>query len=183
MNLIVSPAGFARWGRARFRCALGWGGVTRAKREGDGATPVGTWRMRGLHFRSDRVLRPRTGLPARPITPEDGWCDDPADARYNQPVRHPYPRSAERLWREDALYDLVIPLGYNDAPPAPGRGSAIFLHVARRGYGPTAGCVALARRDLLAVLRKADRFSRVIVLPGYFNDRTGIFRQRSRPTV
>ena len=165
MDLIVSPAGIARWGAARFRCAIGRSGVTRAKREGDGATPIGAWPMRELLFRPDRVLRPRTRLPARPIAPADGWCDAPGDARYNRPVRHPSKASAERLWRGDRLYDLIVPLGYNDAPPAAGRGSAIFLHVAGRGYAPTAGCVALARRDLLAVIRGASRRSRVVVLP------------------
>jgi L,D-peptidoglycan transpeptidase YkuD (ErfK/YbiS/YcfS/YnhG family) len=165
MDLIVSPRGAARWGRLRLRCAVGRGGVTMAKREGDGATPVGAWPMRELLYRADRVLRPRTALPAHVIRRDDGWCDAPEDALYNRPVRHPYPASAEHLWRADRLYDLVVPLGWNDAPPAPGRGSAIFLHIAGRGYAPTAGCVALARRDLLAVIEAADRRSRVVVLP------------------
>jgi L,D-peptidoglycan transpeptidase YkuD (ErfK/YbiS/YcfS/YnhG family) len=170
MDLVVTPVGLdhrgvARWGERRFRCALGRGGVAHRKREGDGATPVGAWAMRELLFRPDRVLRPRTALPSRPIELQDGWCDAPADARYNRPVPLPYPSSAERLWRDDRVYDLVVPLGYNDAPPRPGLGSAIFLHLARPGWRPTEGCVALARRDLLAVLATADRRSRVIVRP------------------
>jgi L,D-peptidoglycan transpeptidase YkuD (ErfK/YbiS/YcfS/YnhG family) len=166
MDLIVSPDGTARWGGLRMRCALGRSGVTREKREGDGATPVGRWLMRELLFRPDRVLRPRTGLAARPDARHDRRCDAREDARYNRPVRHPHGASAEHLWRADRLYDLVVPLGYNDAPPIAGRGSAIFLHVAGRLYAPTAGCVALARSDLLAVVASADRRSRVIVLPG-----------------
>jgi L,D-peptidoglycan transpeptidase YkuD (ErfK/YbiS/YcfS/YnhG family) len=170
MDLVVTPLGVAhwgvaRWGERRFRCALGRGGVARHKREGDGATPVGAWPMRELLFRPDRALRPRTALPPRPIAPQDGWCDAPDDPRYNRPVALPYSCSAERLWRHDRVYDLIVPLGYNDAPPRPGRGSAIFLHLARPGYRPTEGCVALARRDLLAVLAAADRRSRVIVRP------------------
>src|SRR4051812_44462243 len=103
MDLIVSPRGTARWGALRLRCAIGRGGVTRGKREGDGATPVGAWPMRELLFRADRVLRPRTRLPARPIGEADGWCDAPEDPRYNRPVAHPYGASAERLRRADRL--------------------------------------------------------------------------------
>ena len=97
------------------------------------------------------------------LRPEDGWCDDPDDAAYNRPVRLPYAASHERLWRDDGIYDVIVVLGHNDDPPVPGRGSAIFLHVARPDYGPTAGCVALALADLLTVLREADPEARVRV--------------------
>lgn len=139
------------------RAAFGRGGVVEAdaKREGDGATPLGTWPLLRVLYRADRVAAPRTTLPVTPLAPEDGWCDDPADAFYNRPVTHPYPASAERLWREDGLYDVVVVLAHNDAPPVPGLGSAIFLHCARPDYAPTEGCVAVARDDLLAVLREA----------------------------
>ena len=95
---------------------------------------------------------PRTSLPARPVRPDQGWCDAAGDRNYNRPVRHPYPASAERLWRHDALYDLVVVLGYNDRPRVHGRGSAIFLHVAQPGYAPTEGCVALRRDHLVRLL-------------------------------
>jgi L,D-peptidoglycan transpeptidase YkuD (ErfK/YbiS/YcfS/YnhG family) len=111
--------------------------------------------MRQLFWRADRLARPSTGLPAVEIIPEAGWCDDPADPFYNRPVILPYPASHEKLWREDHLYDLIIELGYNDAPVTPGKGSAIFLHVAREDYAPTEGCVACALPDLLTVLRDA----------------------------
>ena len=139
------------------RCALGPAGVVEAadKREGDGATPAGAWPMRRGLYRPDRAPAPRTALPMSPIAPDDGWCDAPGDAAYNQPVVLPYPASAERMWREDGLYDLVVVLGYNDSPPVPGRGSAIFMHIARPGYAPTEGCVALARADLEAVMALA----------------------------
>src|SRR6185437_16550486 len=103
-----------------------------------------------------REAPPPTLLPLRPLDPADGWCDAPGDAAYNRLVRRPYAASAEPLWRADALYDLLIVLGYNDAPAMPGRGSAIFLHLAAGDYAPTEGCVALARADLLAVLAEAD---------------------------
>jgi L,D-peptidoglycan transpeptidase YkuD (ErfK/YbiS/YcfS/YnhG family) len=140
------------------RCAVGRGGVISAadKREGDGATPAGLWTMRGVVYRPDRGGPPATRLPSAPMSPEDGWCDAPSDPRYNRPVKHPYPASAEYLWREDGLYDLIVPLGYNDRPVVPGKGSAIFLHCASADYRPTAGCVAVSKADLLQVLAMAE---------------------------
>jgi L,D-peptidoglycan transpeptidase YkuD (ErfK/YbiS/YcfS/YnhG family) len=139
------------------RCALGRGGVTPAarKREGDGATPAGCWPLRSVLWRPDRISSPATHLPRRAIEPGDGWCDAPADPAYNQPVRLPYPASAERMWRDDEVYDLVMVLGYNDAPVLPGAGSAIFMHVARPDYSPTEGCIALALQDLMVLVTRA----------------------------
>jgi L,D-peptidoglycan transpeptidase YkuD (ErfK/YbiS/YcfS/YnhG family) len=166
MNLIVRPGDIASWGVWHFRCAIGRSGRRRDKREGDGATPVGSWSMRRLLYRADRLAMPQTALPVSAIAAADGWCDAPADARYNQPVQLPYPASAEALWRADGVYDLIVPLGYNDAPIVPGAGSAIFLHVARADFAPTEGCVALALADLFAVLSEADSESQVIVEAG-----------------
>ena len=163
MDLIVTASGRARWRDLSFRCALGRGGLTRDKREGDGATPIGAWPMRRLLYRADRIDPPATRLPFLEIGPQEGWCDDPSDPAYNRPVRLPYPGRHERLWREDALYDLVVVLGHNDDPVVPGGGSAIFLHVARPDYGPTEGCVALARADLTCVLAEAGAGDRVVV--------------------
>ncbi len=137
-------------------CALGRSGVTQVKREGDGASPRGRFRLRGGAYRPDKFgTRPATALPLRPTQPGDGWCDDARDRRYNRPIALPAPGiSAERMWREDGLYDLVIDLDYNRGPIRRGRGSAIFLHVARAGYAPTEGCVALKRVDLARLLRR-----------------------------
>ena len=136
------------------RCALGLNGViaSREKREGDGRSPAGIWPLRRVLYRPDRGPEPATRLPICPLGPGDGWCDDPADAAYNRPVTLPYPASAESLWREDGLYDLLVVLGHNDTPVRPGAGSAIFLHVATPDHAPTLGCVALARADLVALL-------------------------------
>ncbi|KMO42799.1 L,D-transpeptidase catalytic domain protein [Methylobacterium tarhaniae] len=146
-------------------CALGKGGQTRRKREGDGASPRGVFRLRGGFYRPDRLaMRPATPLPLRRIRPDDGWCDDPRDRRYNRPIPLPAAGvSAERLWRDDGLYDLVIDLDYNRGPIRPGRGSAIFLHVARPGFRPTEGCVALRRPDLIRLLRRLGPGTRLTI--------------------
>jgi L,D-peptidoglycan transpeptidase YkuD (ErfK/YbiS/YcfS/YnhG family) len=152
----------------RVACALGRGGVCAGadKREGDGRTPAGTWPMRRVLWRADREARPVTGLPIQAIGRQDGWCDDPGDPDYNRPVRLPHPARAETLWREDHLYDLLVVLGHNDDPVVAGAGSAIFLHLARPGYGPTEGCVALARHDLLGLLALARPGDRLQVVAG-----------------
>jgi L,D-peptidoglycan transpeptidase YkuD (ErfK/YbiS/YcfS/YnhG family) len=148
------------------RCALGPNGVVAAaaKREGDGKSPLGVWPIRRALFRPDRLAAPTTGLPIAPIAPTDGWCDAPEDPAYNRPVALPYPASAEHLWREDEAYDVIVVLGHNDDPPVAGLGSAIFLHVAKPGYPPTQGCVALAREDLLELLRLAEPGSAVAIV-------------------
>ena len=139
------------------RCALGKGGVIAAadKREGDGKSPLGTWGIRRGLFRPDKGGPPQTRLPTKALERDDGWCDAPGDPAYNRAVKLPHPASAEQMWREDDVYDLVCILAHNDDPPVPGLGSAIFLHLARPGYAPTEGCVALSREDMLELLSLA----------------------------
>ena len=152
MRAIVHPDGRLVLAGRVFRAALGRGGVTARKQEGDGATPVGVLKLRRLLYRADRLPPPACAVPLEPIAPTDGWCDDPDDPAYNHAVRLPYSGRHEALWREDAVYDVIGVLGWNDAPVRRGDGSAIFLHVGRPDGSPTEGCVALARADLLAVL-------------------------------
>ena len=163
VDIVVRPSRIARVGARAFRCAVGRSGIVRDKHEGDGGTPVGSWPLREVFYRPDRLAKPVTALPVRALSPNDGWCDAPGDAHYNKPVRLPYPASAEQLWRADHMYDLIVVVGYNDAPVVPGKGSAIFLHVARAGYTGTAGCVAFARGDLLTILARVDPRSRLVV--------------------
>lgn len=165
MDLVVGASGVALWRGRRVRCAVGRSGITSDKREGDGATPAGAFALRRVLYRPDREPLPRTMLPVAVLDPADGWCDAPDDAAYNRPVRLPYGASAEALWRADRVYDLIVVLGCNDAPVMPGRGSAIFLHLAPPDFQPTEGCVALARADLLAVLAQADTTTRIVVEP------------------
>jgi len=155
-GLIRCGAGWLTFPDGRsVKAVVGRSGLIAAadKREGDGATPIGSWPLRRVWWRQDRlVAAPVTALPLRAIARDDGWCDAPGDPAYNRPVRLPYGASAENLWREDGLYDVVVELGHNDAPPIPGLGSAIFLHVALPDRPHTQGCVALALCDLLDLL-------------------------------
>ena len=147
-----SSLGWAALGERRWRCVIGAGGAREDKVEGDAATPVGTFPLRRVYFRNDRLVLPRVRLPARPISEHDGWCDDPRASTYNRLVRIPNDWSHEKMWRDDGLYDLVVVVGYNDDPPEGEWGSAIFLHIARDDYSPTQGCVAFKREDLLELV-------------------------------
>jgi L,D-peptidoglycan transpeptidase YkuD (ErfK/YbiS/YcfS/YnhG family) len=162
---LAAARGVVRLGARNLPCALGRSGRRAMKREADGATPLGCWRLVRVFYRPDRLRRPSTCLPVAPLRPSDGWCDAAADRNYNRRVTHPYPASAERLWRADALYDVLVVLDYNLRPRVKGRGSAIFLHLARPGHAPTEGCIALARRDLLRLLQSAGPGARLRLRP------------------
>jgi L,D-peptidoglycan transpeptidase YkuD (ErfK/YbiS/YcfS/YnhG family) len=136
------------------------------KREGDGASPAGRWPLRRVLYRPDRRAAPETALPVEALSEGDGWCDAPDDPAYNRPVRLPYPASAEALWRDDGVYDLIVVLGHNDDPVVAGAGSAIFLHLARANYAPTQGCVALSVEDLERLLRVAHPSDVLVISPG-----------------
>jgi L,D-peptidoglycan transpeptidase YkuD (ErfK/YbiS/YcfS/YnhG family) len=157
-RILVCPAstymtrGFVLAGTMQTPCALGRAGIRSAKREGDGATPMGSFRLRAVLYRADRMPLPRTHLPVTAISEDSGWCDDPNDRAYNRPVRLPFAASHERLWRDDHLYDLVVVIDFNLSPSRRGAGSAIFLHLARADFAPTAGCVAVSRESMLRLL-------------------------------
>ena len=145
-------------GPYQFACIIGRSGLIAAdkKTEGDGATPTGSWPLRGLFYRPDRtdadMLRQTSLLPCRPTTNQIGWVDDPLSPNYNQPMMLPCAPHHEQLWRQDGLYDLILPLGYNDGPVTPHKGSAIFLHCAEADTLSTEGCIALLKVDLLMLL-------------------------------
>ena len=162
-DILVTSDGWLAVAGRRYRCALGKGGLTHAKAEGDHMTPLGRFPLRRLLYRADRLERPRTGLPAAAIGESDGWCDAPFDEMYNRPVTLPHAASAEHMWRDDGLYDVVVVIGHNDDPVIAGHGSAIFLHVATADYAGTEGCVALALPDLLEVAALLDADSRLTV--------------------
>ena len=143
--------------------ALGRGGILANKREGDGGTPRGIFRPRQLWWRADRHARPRTFLPVRAIRPEDAWCEDPGDRHYNQPVRLERDRGGDRLRRDDHLYDFIVEIDHNTHPRIAGRGSAVFLHLARANFGPTAGCVAMTKSAMLRLLQRLGPETKIVI--------------------
>jgi L,D-peptidoglycan transpeptidase YkuD (ErfK/YbiS/YcfS/YnhG family) len=141
--------------------ALGRGGIRANKREGDGGTPKGVFRPVRLWWRADRYKRPRTFLPVRAIGPEDAWCEDPADRHYNQPVKRASNQGGDHLQRDDHLYDFIIEIDHNTHPRIAGRGSAVFLHLARKDFSPTAGCVSMTRGAMLRLLKRLGPRTRI----------------------
>jgi L,D-peptidoglycan transpeptidase YkuD (ErfK/YbiS/YcfS/YnhG family) len=143
--------------------ALGRAGVRADKREGDGGTPRGRFHPVRLWWRADRLPHPAAMLPVRRIGRADAWCENPAGRRYNQPFRRSASEPGDRLWRDDGLYDLFVEIDHNQCPRIAGRGSAIFIHVARPGFAPTAGCIALRRHDLRVLASRISPKTRIIV--------------------
>ena len=144
--------------------ACGRAGVRQDKREGDGATPAGTFPLIHGYYRADRIAPPPTSLPTIALQPNHAWVDDPADPNYNRLVSLPYPAHHEAMWRDDGLYDLVVLISYNTDPPLPGLGSAIFLHVARPDFAATEGCIAVARDVLGPLLGRIGSGSTITIL-------------------
>ncbi len=159
------PTGTLTYGEMEFHCALGKSGVLPDKCEGDHGTPIGRFPLRRLLYRSDKVSPPACRLVKQEITVSDGWCDDPENPFYNQPVKLPFEGRHEKMWREDNLYDLVLVLGHNDSPPVPGAGSCIFMHIAQDDYGPTEGCIALKKQDMALLLSDLDPDSQIVIHP------------------
>lgn len=143
--------------------SLGRSGIRHAKREGDGATPAGTWHPLALRWRADHGPRPRSALPLRAIRPDDLWCDDPDHGRYNRPAHRPFHASHEEMWRADHMYDVVVILDHNTRPRKARGGSAVFMHLARHGFRPTEGCIAFRRADMMRLLARLDRHTAIRV--------------------
>jgi len=154
MTILVRADNSLIYRGKTYRCALGKGGVKTDKVEGDGATPTGFFALRYILYRADRIKKLDSALDIHAIGETDGWCDDPQHADYNRPVTLPFPASHEKLYRDDHIYDIIVVLGHNDSPPVPGKGSAVFFHLARDQYVPTEGCVAVNLTDMLEVLAK-----------------------------
>lgn len=159
---LISPSEIEIEGK-RYAVTIGRGGVRADKREGDLATPTGSFPLRLCYYRPDRLPRPQTMLPVTALTIDDGWCDDAGDVNYNKPVTLPYKARHEKLWRDDHVYDLIIPLGYNDGPIEPGAGSAIFMHLKRPDGVGTEGCIALQKDDLLELLPRLSTQTMVVI--------------------
>ena len=167
INVRARPSdrrqGWLAAGPWRIKVALGRSGIKADKREGDGATPAGRYRLVRLWWRSDRLPRPRTLLPVRPIGVRDGWCEDPTDRRYNRSIRILPGQPGDRLRRSDALYDLIIEIDHNTRPRIAGRGSAVFIHVARIALNPTAGCISLPITTLKQLIARLGPKTRITI--------------------
>jgi L,D-peptidoglycan transpeptidase YkuD (ErfK/YbiS/YcfS/YnhG family) len=160
---LLYSGGRLSWPGGSARAACGRSGVRADKHEGDGATPAGKFLLLQAYYRADRLTAPATGLPLAALKPSDGWVDQSDDRQYNRAVTLPYPAHHEEMWRADAAYDLVVVIGYNTDPPVPGRGSAIFLHVARPDYSATEGCIAIERDTLAGLLARLGPSSTITI--------------------
>jgi L,D-peptidoglycan transpeptidase YkuD (ErfK/YbiS/YcfS/YnhG family) len=169
---LCSPT-LLEWGGESYPCQIGRAGVRLDKQEGDGATPVGTFPLRQILYRPDHVRNFPSSLPMTAITSSTGWCDDPTDPLYNQLVTLPYPGRHEKLWREDQVYDIIIVVGYNDAPVVPHKGSAIFIHLLSEAETPTEGCIALYRKDLINIINQIDPTTH-LTIPSYLDQSLSI---------
>ena len=147
----------------QFKCSIGRSGFSENKVEGDGSTPVGNFYIENIYYRADKIEIFETNINKVKIRESDGWCDDPKQKEYNQLVQFPYDFSAEKLYRDDSLYNLVGVLNYNTHPVTPGLGSAIFMHIAKNDYQPTEGCIALNQKDLLYLLSSIDNKTKIIL--------------------
>ena len=147
----------------QFQCSIGKSGFSKNKKEGDGCTPVGTFFIENVYYRADKIKSLETNINKVKINKIDGWCDDPTQKEYNQLIRFPYNFSAEELYRDDSLYNIVCVLNYNTKPIKPGLGSAIFMHVAKDDYKPTKGCITLKQEDLIFLLSLIDKRTKIIL--------------------
>ena len=152
--IIINKSGVLKYKNLKFKCALGKAGVGKKRKEGDNITPKGSYKLLGLFYRSDRIPNFKTILKKRKINKKMGWCDDVNNKNYNKLIKLPCNFSHEKLYRRDKIYDLVVPINYNTNKIARGKGSAIFLHVAKKNYSPTKGCIALKKKDLILLLKK-----------------------------
>ena len=160
-----STTGRLTIGQTTVTCRLGRSGRAQRKREGDGASPIGIWQLEQVYFRDGRLPRPRTGLAVRASRKTDAWCEDPADGRYNRKITVRPGEGNENFWRVDGAYDVVIPTRHNSRPRVKGGGSAIFFHLTRAGSTVTAGCIAIARRDMEKILARCGPVTFLVIWP------------------
>ena len=159
--IIVKKTGYLEYKNFKFKCALGKNGIKKKIKEGDNITPKGIFKIKTVYYRKDKIKKILTSLKIEKINKNMGWCDDPKSAAYNQLINLPNKFSYERLYRKDNIYDLIIVLNYNMSPIIKNKGSAIFMHVANNNYTPTKGCIALSKIDLLKILNKINKSTKI----------------------
>ena len=159
--IIVKKTGYLNYKNFKFRCALGKNGIRKKIKEGDGITPKGIYKIKTVYYRQDRIKKLSTSINSKKIKKNMGWCDDPKSDNYNQLINLPNNYNSEKLYRNDNIYDLIVVLDYNMNPTIKNKGSAIFIHIAKKNYTPTKGCIALSKIDLLKILNKINKKTKV----------------------
>ena len=147
----------------KIKCAIGKNGITKNKREGDLKTPSGIFKLEKIFYRKDRINFFKSSLKKIIIHKEMGWCDDIKSKYYNKQIRYPFRKSAERLWRKDNIYDLIIVINYNLNPVIKYKGSAIFIHICKKNYAPTKGCIAIKKKDMINLIAHIKKSSKLII--------------------
>ena len=148
----------------KFRCSLGKNGITKNKVEGDKCTPSGIYKLKQVFYRADRIKKITTNLKKIKIKKNMGWCDDSSSKKYNHLIKIPNKFSHEKLYRKDHIYDIIVVLNYNMNPVIKKKGSAIFLHIAKKNYSKTLGCVGLKKNDLLEILNKVKKNNKIKII-------------------
>ena len=141
----------------KVKCSIGKRGIKIKKKEGDHITPKGKFKIMSIYYRKDRVPVFRSKIKKISIKKDMGWCDDPRSKQYNKLIKFPFKYSAEKMYRSDNLYDIVLVLNFNFKPISNGRGSAIFIHVATKNYKDTEGCIAVNKTDLKKIIKKINK--------------------------
>jgi L,D-peptidoglycan transpeptidase YkuD (ErfK/YbiS/YcfS/YnhG family) len=159
--IIVKKSGYLKYKNFKYRCALGKAGVNKKIKEGDGITPKGVFKITKIYYRADKIKIIKTNIKKIKITKNMGWCDDPVSRFYNQQIRLPSKFSHEKLYRNDDLYDLIAVINYNTNPIIKNKGSAIFMHISKKSYKKTEGCIALKKKDLINILTKIKKNTKI----------------------
>ena len=159
--IIIKKSGYLEYKNLKFRCALGKAGIKKKKKEGDNITPEGTFKIIRVYYRRDKIKNIVTSIKKKKIKKTIGWCDDPASNSYNKEIKLPNKFGHEKLYRKDNLYDLILVLNYNVNPIIKNKGSAIFIHIAKKKYEPTAGCIALKQKDLIELLKNIKKNTKI----------------------
>ena len=161
--IYINKSGYLKYKNLKFRCALGKAGIGKKKIEGDNITPKGVFRIVKIYYRKDRLKKLSSKFTLIEITKSMGWCDDPKSKKYNQLIKLPSQFSHEKLHRKDNIYDLILVLNYNIKPTIKNKGSAIFMHVAKKNYERTAGCIALNKNHLIYLIKDIKKNTRVLI--------------------
>ena len=161
--IIINKSGYLKYKDFKFKCALGKSGIGKKKEEGDNITPKGVFNIIKIYYRKDRLKKLPSKFTLTEIKKNMGWCDDPKSRKYNQPIKLPTKYNHENLYRKDNTYDLILVLNYNMKPTIKNKGSAIFIHVAKKNYKKTAGCIAIRKFDLIRLIKEIKQNTRVII--------------------